>query len=159
MHHKKGTDLHTDADRPVAHVGPACCLYWVVVDICKLVSQSTRSTKLFGSVTKAREAEAHCKAGSRYTMELFCNAGSAGVPDHGLTNNALVISTDSLVALMHSKQNISHWFLHGSMQGHGCINLYLFLASRLPVVLTTFPPLPSLSFTNLQHANRVDRCC
>ena len=37
MHHKKGTDLHTDADRPVAHVGPACCLYWVVVDINDLV--------------------------------------------------------------------------------------------------------------------------
>jgi len=26
---------------------------------------------------------------------------------------------------------------------------YLFLASRLPVVFTTLPPLPSLSFTNL----------
>lgn len=28
--------------------------------------------------------------------------------------------------------------------------MYLFLASRLPVVFTTLPPLPSLSFTNLQ---------
>ncbi len=33
----KSADLHADADRPVAHVGPACCLHWVVVDVNNLV--------------------------------------------------------------------------------------------------------------------------
>ena len=37
MHHNRGTDLHTDANWPVAHIGPACCLYWVVVDVNDLV--------------------------------------------------------------------------------------------------------------------------
>ena len=30
-------DLHADANGPVAHVGPACRLHWVVVDVNDLV--------------------------------------------------------------------------------------------------------------------------
>ena len=31
------TDLHADADGAVAHVGPARCFHWVVVDVYDLV--------------------------------------------------------------------------------------------------------------------------
>ncbi len=31
------TDLHANTDGPVAHVGPACRLHWVVVDVDDLV--------------------------------------------------------------------------------------------------------------------------
>ena len=30
-------DLHTDANRPIARVGPASCFHWVVVDVNDLV--------------------------------------------------------------------------------------------------------------------------
>ena len=33
----KSADLHANADRPVAHVGSACRLHWVVVDVNNLV--------------------------------------------------------------------------------------------------------------------------
>jgi len=33
----KSADLHADANGPVARVGSACCLHWVVVDVNYLV--------------------------------------------------------------------------------------------------------------------------
>ena len=49
-----------------------------------------------------------------------------------------------------SKLNCGHLSNETATVVMSCLGAYLLLASRLPVSFTTLPPLPSLSFTNLQ---------